>query len=32
MSIVDNYLPVYSPSKGQGVGEMKLTIALGTPG
>jgi hypothetical protein len=31
MIIADNYLPIYSPKLGNNVGELKLTLALGTP-
>lgn len=31
MIIADDYLPIYSFRLGQNVGELKLTLALGTP-
>jgi len=31
MLISDGYLPIYSPRLGNNVGELQLTLALGTP-
>lgn len=31
MIISDGFLPVYSPKKGQNIGHLKVTLAMGSP-